>query len=100
MSVGFPWEFEEAVPLIGHVIDDDSTGLWVQMVTQPGSSGAPLVNAQGQAMGTVVGGLIDEEEDYTVGWTSAVPIDALCGAMFKCDQVSVTQPSDDASRDE
>ena len=97
MSLGFPWEFEEAVPLIGHVIDDDSTGLWVQMVTQPGSSGAPVVNAQGQVMGTVVGGLVDEGEDYTVGWTSAVPIDALCGAMFKCDQVSVTQPSDDAS---
>ena len=97
MSLGFPWEFEEAVPLIGHVIDDDSTGLWVQMVTQPGSSGAPLVNAQGQVMGTVVGGLIDEGEDYTVGWTSAVPTDALCGAMFECDQVSVTQPSDDAS---
>ena len=98
MSIGFPWEFEEAVPLIGHVIDDDSTGLWVQMVTQPGSSGAPLVNARGQVMGTVVGGLIDEGEDYTVGWTSAVPIDALCGAMFKCDQVSVTQPSDVASK--
>ena len=97
MSVGFPWEFEEAVPLIGHVIDDDSTGLWVQMVTQPGSSGAPLVNAQGQVMGTVVGGLVDEGEDYTVGWTSAVPIDALCGAMFKCDQVSVTQPSNGVS---
>ena len=97
MSVGFPWEFEEAVPLIGHVIDDDSTGLWVQMVTQPGSSGAPLVNAQGQVMATVVGGLVDEGEDYTVGWTSAVPIDALCGAMFKCGQVSVTQPVDDAS---
>jgi len=51
-------------------------------------------------MGTVVGGLIDEGEDYTVGWTSAVPIDALCAAMFKCDQVSITQPSDDASRNE
>ena len=97
MSLGFPWEFEEAVPLIGHVIDDDSTGLWVQMVTQPGSSGAPVVNTQGQVMGTVVGGLVDEGEDYTVGWTSAVPMEALCGAIFKCDQASVTQPSDDAS---
>ena len=48
-------------------------------------------------MGTVVGGLTDEGEDYTVGWTSAVLIDALCGAMFKCDQVSVTQPGNSVS---
>jgi S1-C subfamily serine protease len=97
MSVGFPWEFEETVPLIGHVIDDDLTGLWLHMVVQPGSSGSPVVNSQGKAMGTVIASLVHEGEDYSVGWTSAVPIYSLCEEMFLCDEVSVTQRSDIAS---
>jgi S1-C subfamily serine protease len=92
LSVGFPWEFEKAVPLIGHVIDRDSNGLLVQMVVQPGNSGSPVVNSQGQVMGTVVAALGEEGEDYSLGWTSAVPIDALCGTLFLCDQVSITSP--------
>lgn len=92
MSIGFPWEFEKAVPLIGHVIDRDSNGLLVQMVVQPGNSGSPVVNSQGQAMGTVVAALGEAGEDYSLGWTNAVPIDALCGALFLCDQVAITSP--------
>jgi S1-C subfamily serine protease len=92
MSIGFPWEFEKTVPLIGHVIDEDSTGLLLQMVVQPGNSGSPVVNSKGEAMGTVVASLGDEGEDYSLGWTSAVPIEAMCEAMFLCDEASVTTP--------
>lgn len=92
MSIGFPWEFEKTVPLIGHVIDQDATGLLLQMVVQPGNSGSPVVNSKGEAMGTVVASLGDEGEDYSLGWTSAVPIEAMCEAMFLCDEVSVTTP--------
>jgi S1-C subfamily serine protease len=94
MSIGFPWEFEKTVPLLGHVIDQDSTGLLLQMVVQPGNSGSPVVNSQGQAMGTVVASLGDKGEDYSLGWTNAVPIEELCGAMFLCDEDSITSTSD------
>ncbi|MDA9790947.1 serine protease [bacterium] len=93
MSIGFPWEFEKTVPLLGHVVDQDSTGLLLQMVVQPGNSGSPVVNSQGQAMGTVVASLGDEGEDYSLGWTNAVPIEELCGAMFLCDKGSITKRS-------
>jgi len=43
-------------------------------------------------MGAVVAALGEEGEDYSLGWTSAVPIDALCGTLFLCDQVSITSP--------
>lgn len=92
MSIGFPWEFEKTVPLIGHVIDEDATGLLLQMVVQPGNSGSPVVNSQGEAMGTVVASLGDEGEDYSLGWTSAVTIEAMCEAMFLCGEASLTTP--------
>ena len=90
MGVGFPWEFERTVPLIGRVIDKTQGEQYVDMAIQPGSSGSPIVNHKGQVIGTAVATLTDPEAELSVGWTVSVPTDVLCQKLFDCYGASIT----------
>lgn len=90
MSVGFPWEFDFPVPLIGRAIDRTGNEQYVDMAIQPGSSGSPIVNHEGRAIGTAVATLTDPDADLSVGWTISVPNDVLCLKLFNCSDISIT----------
>lgn len=97
MSVGYPWDFDFPVPLVGQVVDRFGPNQYVDMAIQPGNSGSPIVNSHGQIIGTAVASLEDAEMDLTVGWTVAVPTETLCERLFNCEASSITSMQQSAS---
>jgi S1-C subfamily serine protease len=90
MSIGYPWEFDYPVPLIGRLVDSMGSTQYVDMTIQPGNSGSPIVNAKGQVIATAVASLEDPQSELSVGWTVAVTTDALCLRLFDCSSRSIT----------
>ena len=90
MSVGYPWEFDFPVPLMGRVIDHYGPVQYVDMTIQPGNSGSPVVNSEGEVIGTAVASLEDSSSELSVGWTVSVTTETLCLKLFDCDANSIT----------
>jgi len=95
MSVGYPWEFDFPVPLMGHVIDHFGSVQYVDMTIQPGNSGSPIVNSKGAVIGTAVASLEDPSSELSVGWTVSVTTETLCQRLFDCDADSITASGSD-----
>ena len=90
MSVGYPYEFDFPVPLIGRVIDHYGPVQYVDMTIQPGNSGSPVVNSEGEVVGTAVASLEDPSSKLSIGWTVSVTTETLCQKIFDCDANSIT----------
>ena len=90
MSVGYPYEFDFPVPLIGRVIDHYGPVQYVDMTIQPGNSGSPVVNSEGEVVGTAVASLEDPSSELSIGWTVSVTTETLCQKIFDCDANSIT----------
>lgn len=95
MSVGYPWEFDFPVPLIGRVIDHYGPVQYVDMTIQPGNSGSPIVNSKGAVVGTAVASLEDPDSELSIGWTVSVTTETLCQKLFDCDANSITASRSD-----
>jgi S1-C subfamily serine protease len=90
MSVGYPLEFENPIPVVGRVIAEQGGDLFLDMAIQPGNSGSPVVNHRGQVMGTAVATLEDKDIDMSLGWTVSVSTEILCMKLFECSGASIT----------
>ena len=95
MSVGYPWEFDFPVPLIGRVIDHYGPAQYVDMTIQPGNSGSPIVNSKGAVVGTAVASLEDPDSELSIGWTVSVTTETLCLKLFDCEANSITASESD-----
>ena len=89
MSVGYPLDFENPIPVVGRVIAEQGGDQYLDMAIQPGNSGSPVVNHRGQVIGTAVGTL-QEDDDISLGWTVSVSNEILCMKLFRCSGASIT----------
>jgi S1-C subfamily serine protease len=95
MSVGYPYEFDFPVPLMGRVIDHYGPVQYVDMTIQPGNSGSPIVNSKGAVVGTAVASLEDPASELSIGWTVSVTTETLCQKLFDCGANSITASRSD-----
>ena len=89
MSVGYPLDFENPIPVVGRVIAEQGGDQYLDMAIQPGNSGSPVVNHRGQVIGTAVGTL-QEGSTVSLGWTISVSNEILCMKLFRCSGASIT----------
>ena len=89
MSVGYPLDFENPIPVVGRVIAEQGGNQYLDMAIQPGNSGSPVVNHRGQVIGTAVGTL-QEGSTVSLGWTISVSNEILCMKLFRCSGASIT----------
>jgi S1-C subfamily serine protease len=89
MSLGYPLEFENPIPVVGRVIAEQGGDQYLDMAIQPGNSGSPVVNHRGQVIGTAVGTL-QEDDTISLGWTVSVSNEILCMKLFWCSGASIT----------
>jgi len=89
MSVGYPLDFENPIPVVGRVIAEQGGNQYLDMAIQPGNSGSPVVNHRGQVIGTAVGTL-QEDDTVALGWTISVSNEILCMKLFRCSGASIT----------
>ena len=89
MSVGYPLDFENPIPVVGRVIGEQGGNQYLDMAIQPGNSGSPVVNHRGQVIGTAVGTL-QEGSTISLGWTISVSNEILCMKLFRCSGASIT----------
>ena len=89
MSVGYPLDFENPIPVVGRVIGEQGGNQYLDMAIQPGNSGSPVVNHRGQVIGTAVGTL-QEGSSISLGWAISVSNEILCMKLFRCSGASIT----------
>ncbi len=89
MSVGYPLDFENPIPVVGRVIGEQGRDQYLDMAIQPGNSGSPVVNHRGQVIGTAVGTL-QEGSIISLGWTVSVSNEILCMKLFSCSGASIS----------
>ncbi len=89
MSVGYPLDFENPIPVVGRVIGEQGGNQYLDMAIQPGNSGSPVVNHRGQVIGTAVGTL-QEGSTISLGWAISVSNEILCMKLFRCSGASIT----------
>lgn len=93
VAVGFPLDFSYPVPVMGSVIDALNESIVLQMPTQPGNSGSPVLNADGKVTGTMSIMYLDGEGGPATGWSKASSNQTLCLHLFDCTTVPITQPT-------
>lgn len=91
MAIGYPLYFDYPVTLVGSVIDATGADVVAQMQIQPGNSGSPLINAQGEVVATLKEAFRDPDENAPVGWSLGNSTQVLCQHLFKCAEVPITQ---------
>lgn len=91
VAVGFPLDFRYPVPVMGSVIDALNESIVLQMPTQPGNSGSPVLNADGKVTGTMSIVYLDGEGGPATGWTKASSNQTLCLHLFDCTTAPITQ---------
>lgn len=91
MALGFPLDFEYPVPLMGSVIDALNDRIVLQMPSQPGNSGSPVLNADGRVTGTLSFTYLDGAGGEAMGWSKASSTQTLCLHLFDCTKVPITQ---------
>lgn len=90
VSIGYPLDYEYPVPIVGNVIDAEGPHIVTQMFIQPGSSGSPLLNSQGEVIGTMKEMYMDSEGDIATGWSLANTTAVLCDHLFDCAETPIT----------
>jgi S1-C subfamily serine protease len=94
VALGFPAYFEYPVTLVGSVIDATGEDVVLQMQSQPGSSGSPVLNSQGKVVGTLKEGFRDlEARNRPIGWSLANSTQVLCTYIFECGVTPLTEKS-------
>lgn len=93
LSLGFPLDFVRPVPLIGAVIDSEEENVVVQMDIQPGNSGSPMLNSDGEVIGTLKEAFIDQAKEEAFGWALANSLTVMCQAIFDCTKATITEPA-------
>lgn len=93
LSLGFPLDFVRPVPLIGAVIDSEGENVVVQMDIQPGNSGSPMLNSEGEVIGTLKESFIDQDSKEAFGWTLANSLTVMCQVIFDCTKATITEPA-------
>lgn len=90
VSIGYPLDYEYPVPIVGNVIDAEGPQIVTQMFIQPGSSGSPLLNSQGEVIGTMKEMYMDTEGETATGWSVANTTAVLCERIFDCVKTPIT----------
>ena len=83
LAIGAPF-YDQLTPTIGRTITTEGNDLFSDILTNTGNSGGPLVNTQGQVVGTVTAGLLDEETGMNLNVSVATKSRALCLKLLKC----------------
>ena len=83
LAVGAPF-YAQLTPTIGRTITTEGNDLYSDILTNTGNSGGPLVNTQGQVVGTVTAGLLDEETGMNLNVSVATKSRALCQKLLTC----------------
>ena len=83
MAVGTPYGLEGSVS-IGNVMNIEDFEVYSTSPLNSGNSGGPMVNSQGEVMGTSTATRIGEEDPQD--WNIAVGSPALCVALILCDE--------------
>lgn len=91
MAIGFPLYFDYPVTLVGSVIDSQGDDVVAQMPIQPGNSGSPLINSQGEVVATLKEAFKDPDKEAPAGWSLGNSTQVLCQYLFKCAEVPITQ---------
>lgn len=63
----------------------------LQMPIQPGNSGSPVLNADGEVTATANSVYLDEAGGEATGWSEASSTRTLCLHLFDCTQIPITQ---------
>jgi S1-C subfamily serine protease len=92
MSIGYPLEFQNPIPVVGRVIAEEGGTQYLDMAIQPGNSGSPVLNHRGQVIGTAVATLGEKDINMSLGWTVSVSNEALCTKLFECAGASIALP--------
>lgn len=93
LAVGFPLDFDIPVPTTGAVIGIQDEMIVLQIPIQPGNSGSPVVNAEGEVTGTANSVYLDEAGGEATGWSEASSTRTLCLHLFDCTTAPITQPA-------
>ena len=83
LAVGAPF-YDQLTPTIGRTITTEGNDLFSDILTNTGNSGGPLVNTQGQIVGTVTAGLLDDETGMNLNVSVATISRALCLKLLDC----------------
>lgn len=83
LAIGAPF-YDQLTPTIGRTITTEGNDLFSDILTNTGNSGGPLVNAQGQVVGTVTAGLLDEETGMNLNVSVATKTRVLCRKLLEC----------------
>jgi S1-C subfamily serine protease len=83
LAIGTPFS-NQLTPTIGRTITTEGNDLYSDILTNTGNSGGPLVNSQGQVIGTVTAGLIDEDTGMNLNVSVATKTRALCQKLLEC----------------
>ena len=83
MAVGTPYGLEGSVS-IGNVMNIEDFEVYSTSPLNSGNSGGPMVNSQGEVMGTSTATRIGEEDPQD--WNIAVGSPALCVALILCEE--------------
>jgi S1-C subfamily serine protease len=89
MSIGYPLEFQNPIPVVGRVIAEEGGTQYLDMAIQPGNSGSPVLNHRGQVIGTAVATLGEKDINMSLGWTVSVSNEVLCTKLFECSRTSI-----------
>lgn len=94
IAIGFPLYFGSPVTLVGSVIHSQGDDVVAQMPSQPGNSGSPLINSQGEVVATLKEAFKDPDKDAPAGWSLGNSTQVLCRYLFKCTELPITQRRD------
>jgi len=82
MAVGTPYGLEGSIS-VGNVMNTERYDVYATSPLNSGNSGGPLVNAQGEVVGTNTWVMVDEGAQ---DWNVAVGLPALCDVIVSCEE--------------